>query len=116
MKLEDATKEELIWWIKEHAFELKYELKHFESDVMFRRHRQFNNKAHSAGERYSKALAEYTALLSPYIGHPISSIPRDVYRKGTDLERIMHQAAKEQKRYWNAADKCLCKYEKMQEG
>ena len=36
MKLEDATKEELIWWIKKHAFELKYELRHFGPDVMFR--------------------------------------------------------------------------------
>lgn len=50
MKLEDATKEELIWWIKKHAFELKYELRHFGPDVMFHRYQQFNDKAHSAGE------------------------------------------------------------------
>lgn len=110
MRLEDATKEELIWWIKEHAVELKYELKNFESDIMFRRYRQFNDKAHSAGERYSKALAEYSALLSPYMGLPITSIPRDVCKKGANLEQIMLQASKEQRRYWKAADKCLRKY------
>ena len=81
MNLEDATKEELIWWIKKHAFGLKYELRHFGPDVMFRRYQQFNDKAHSAGERYSKAFAEYSSILSPYKGLPISSIPRDVCKK-----------------------------------
>lgn len=107
MKLEDATKEELVWWIREHAFELHYELEHFESDIMTRRYRQFNDKAHSAGERYSEALTEYAQLLSPYRGQKISSIPRDVCKKGAELEQIMQQAAKEQRQYWKAADKCL---------
>lgn len=107
MKLEEATKEELVWWIRMHAFELHYELEHFESDIMLRRMKQFNAKAHSAGERYSKALAEYSKLLSPYRGQKISSIPRDVCKKGAELERVMQQASKEQRRYWKAADKCL---------
>lgn len=107
MKLEEATKEELVWWIRNHAFELHYELEHFESDIMLRRYRQFNDKAHSAGERYSKALAEYSKLLEPYMGRKISEIPRGVCEKGAELERVMQQASKEQRRYWKAADKCL---------
>ena len=115
MNLEDATKEELIWWIKKHAFELKYELRHFGPDVMFRRYQHFNDKAHSAGERYSKAFAEYSSILSPYKGLPIASIPRDVCKKGANLVSTMLQASKEQRRYWKAADKCLGKYDQMME-
>ena len=35
MKLEEATKEELIYWIKQHNFKLREELKNFESDILF---------------------------------------------------------------------------------
>ncbi len=107
MKLEEATKEELVWWIRKYVFELHYELKHFESDIMLRRMQQFNARANSAGERYSKALSEYSELLSPYMGQKISAIPRDVCKKGAELEQVMQKAAKEQRRYWKAADKCV---------
>lgn len=109
MKLEEATKEELVWWIREHSFELHRALGHFASDIMIRRSQQYNDKAKLAGERYSNALAEYSKLLSPYRGQKISSIPIDVCKKGAELEQVMQQAAKEQRRYWKAADKCVPK-------
>ena len=107
MKLEEATKEELVWWIREHSFELHQAMKHFSSDIMLHRSQQYNEKAKLAGERYSDALAEYSKLLSPYMGRKISEIPRDICKKGAELEQVMLQAAREQRRYWKAADKCV---------
>lgn len=40
MKLEEATKEELVWWIKEHSFELRRALGSFSADIMFYRIRR----------------------------------------------------------------------------
>ena len=43
MKLEDATKEELVWWIREHSFELRRAMGSFTSDIMSRKGRQWIN-------------------------------------------------------------------------
>lgn len=51
MKLEDATKEELIWWIKEHAFALSLRPSEFEADIMRRRHDVYMERADRCGER-----------------------------------------------------------------
>lgn len=37
MKLEEATKEELVWWIKEHSFELRRAMGSFSADIMLYR-------------------------------------------------------------------------------
>lgn len=55
MKLEDATKEELIWWIKEHAFALSLRPSEFEADIMRRRHDVYMERADRCGERYTKS-------------------------------------------------------------
>lgn len=107
MKLEEATKEELVWWIKEHFFELRKAMGSFSADIMFYRSKQYNAKAEAAGTRYSKAMEEYRNLLAPYLGKPLSSLPREVIKKGAELERAMTQAQKEQFRLWKAADRCL---------
>lgn len=107
MRLEDATKEELIWWIREHSFDLSRALVRFGTDIMLRRSRQHNEKAGLAGERYSKALKEYCELLGPYRGKPMASIPGPILKRGAELEEEMTAACKEQRRHWAAADKCL---------
>lgn len=107
MKLEEATKEELVWWIKEHSFELRKAMGSFSAYIMFYRSKQYNAKAEAAGTRYSKAMEEYRNLLAPYLGKPLSSLPREVIKKGAELERAMTQAQKEQFRLWKAADRCL---------
>ena len=106
MKLEEATKEELVWWIKEHSFELRRAMGSFSADIMLYRSKQYNAKAEAAGARYSKALEEYLNLLDQYQGKPLSSLPEKVIKKG-ELERAMTQAQKEQLRLWKAADRCL---------
>ena len=45
MKLEEATKEELVWWIKEHSFELRRAMGSCSADIMFYRSKQYNAKA-----------------------------------------------------------------------
>lgn len=107
MKLEEATKEELIWWIQQHAFDLSYSLKRFEADIMFHRYDEYNHKAKLAGEHFSSALSEYTSLLAPYNGERISSIPKHGINRAAALEKVMNSASKEQRRWWKAADKCM---------
>ncbi len=107
MRLEDATKEELVWWIHENAIRLSHELKRFSADIMFRRHRAYEEKSSEAGERYRAALNNYEELLKPYYGKPIASIPRSVLEQGAALERKMQDAIREQRRMWKAADRCF---------
>ena len=107
MRIEDATKEELVWWIHENAIRLSTELKRFSADIMFRRHQVYEEKASEAGERCRAALNEYEELLKPYYGKPIASIPRNVLKQGAALERKIQDAIREQRRMWKAADRCF---------
>lgn len=109
MKLEDATKDELIWWIREHTFELSRGLDRFESDILLHRSEQYNAKAALAGVQFSQAFAEYRELLKPYNGKPVSSIPDHVVKRGAELEKVMEKANQKQRRCWAAADQCLKK-------
>lgn len=68
MKLEEATKEELIWWIRQHTFEISHALRHFESEILFRRYKDYNAKAEIAGKQYEEAFIAHKALLEPYAG------------------------------------------------
>ena len=107
MKLEDATKEELVWWIKEHAFALSYRPSEFEADIMRRRHDVYMEKADKCGEQYDEALKSYRALLTPYLGKPLGLLPKDVLDQGARLEKAMNAAQRERMRLWNLANKCM---------
>lgn len=107
MKLEDATKEELIWWIQEHAFALSYRPGDFEADIMLHRHDVYMERADKAGEQYDKALELYTSLLTPYLGKPLGDLPREVLDKGAKLEKTMNAAQKERMRLLGLASKCM---------
>lgn len=96
MKLEGATKEELVWWIKSNSFAMSFDERRFESDILFRRSALSTERSHAAGERYSAALVKYTDLLEPYLGRPLTEIPDHVIKKGVALEREMKTASKEQ--------------------
>ena len=85
MKLEDATKEELIWWIKEHSFALSYRPSEFEADIMRHRHDVYMEKADKCGEQYDEALKSYQTLLTPYLGKPLGLLPKDVLDQGARL-------------------------------
>ena len=106
MKLEEATKEELIWF-KEHSFALSYRPSDFEADIMQRRHDIYMEQADKAGERYDKALESYKSLLTPYLGKPLGDLPRDVLDQGAKLEKTMNAAQKERMRLFGLANKCM---------
>ena len=55
MELEKATKEELIWWIKQNQFSFRYELRNFSHDILFHRSEVWRQKADEAGCKYMKA-------------------------------------------------------------
>lgn len=66
MKLEEATKEELIWWIRQHTFEISHALRHFESEILFRRYKDYNAKAEIAGnsmKRHSMRIRRCWSLM-----------------------------------------------------
>lgn len=107
MRLEDATKEELVWWIRKNQFAFKYELKSFSSDILFRRSEAHQKKAREAGNRYLDALKQYEALMSPYNGQPLSQIPDEVIYQAADLSREMERARVAQLRAWKRGDQCL---------
>lgn len=91
MKLEDATKEELIWWIKEHSFALSFRPSEFEADIMRHRHDVYMEKADKCGEQYDEALKSYQTLLTPYLGKPLGLLPKRCAgpgrKAGKDYER-----------------------------
>lgn len=107
MKLEDATKEELIWWIKEHAFALSFSPREFEADIMRRRHDAYIERADQCGEQYDQALKSYRMLLAPYMGKPLRDLPQNVLDRGANLERAMNEAQRERMRLWRLANKCM---------
>ena len=107
MKLEDATKEELIWWIRQQSFELSHALKRFDADILFHRSEVYRLKAEEAGKRYKQAVTEYNEILKPYFGKPIASIPTHIKKRAAELEGVMKSFAQEMRRYWAAEVKCL---------
>ena len=107
MRLEDATKEELVWWIRKNQFAFKYELKSFTNDILFHRSEAYQKKAREAGDRYLDALKQYEALMSPYNGQPLAKIPDEVIYQAADLSRKMERARAAQLRAWKKEDQFL---------
>ena len=107
MRLEDATKEELIWWIREHAFALSLRPSDFEADIMWRRHDVYMERADQCSEQYDQALKSYQTLLTPYLGKPLGDLPKDVLDKGAKLEKTMKKAWQEMMRLRGLANKCM---------
>ncbi len=95
MRLEDATKEELMWWIRKNAVRLYFDERRFESDILFRRSQLAIDKSRVAGERYTAALVKYSDLLKPYEGQRIMDLPQSVITQGAKFEREMNVAAKD---------------------
>ena len=107
MKLEEATKEELIWWIRQHTFEISHALRHFESEILFRGYKDYNAKAEIAGKQYEEAFIAHKALLEPYAGKPIRDIPVNIVHQAAELENAMKTFQEAQMHFWKLADKCL---------
>lgn len=112
MKLEEATKEELIWFIRKNSFTLKNELDSFEFDIMMRRNSDYHAKAKAQSDKCLDLLAEYEKVVSPYNGKPLSSVPESILKKAKGLLDAYKAASEARDRYYKLADKCLKQIER----
>lgn len=92
MRLEDCTKEELIWLIQRRCPHIA---KDFEFDILTHRDEENQKAASEAFERASNALGEYCDIIRPYEGKPLSSMPESVINKATAKIKIRETALKE---------------------
>lgn len=105
MKLEDCTKEELIYFIKRNAF---VDIDRLEFDVLMHRSDAAFQKSKRERDFAIKALGEYAETLRPYEGKPMVSIPDDTIKRATTAWKRYEQHSKSAERH----DK---QYRKIQE-
>lgn len=75
MKLEDCTKEELIWYIKT---QVSYDERELLFCVLMRRSGEVSKSAAQADEEACKALERYAEALRPYEGCGYMDVPDKV--------------------------------------
>ena len=105
MKLEEATKEELILWIKRRIFKLKgalEEFEEFENDILCYRIEKNSAEQERLHKMYKETLIEYIELLKPFEGVQIRAVPQDILDKAIKLQekmsKINKKSQKKQKR------------------
>ncbi len=102
MKLEEATKEELILWIKRRIFKLKGALEGFENDILCYRIERNSAEQERLRKMYKETLIEYIELLKPFEGVQIRAVPQDILDKAIKLQekmsKINKKSQKKQKR------------------
>ena len=86
MKLEDCTKEELVWWLRKNLTWWHFDERNIVTDVLFRRQERMTLIVSEALKAHGDAMNEYRNLLAPYAGHPSLNIPREIIEKGAKLE------------------------------
>lgn len=116
MKLEDCTKEELIWLIRYRCF---HTAKDFEFDILTHREEENQKAASVAFERANNAMGEYCELLKPYGGKPLISIPDSVIHKAAEKMKVREAALKQYDRLekqYHAIQARMDKILNMEEG
>ena len=106
MRSEDATKEELVWWIRRHEFAFRRELCGFGTEILTRRMDQHQVKADEAFDRYIAAVTELRELLAPYTRATQDEIPRKVYQRCVALEGEIKRAMEQWKAHNAASKRC----------
>ena len=83
MKLEDCTKEELIYLLNRRCWSYISSTSELEFDVLMYRSEQTNKAmGHEAGKE-AEALAKYSELLKPYAGERLVDIPENIIKKAS---------------------------------
>jgi len=91
MKLEELSKVDLIWVVK-RLLQMcclgneKHYLKRALSDLEYEKERQRMDEALKLMEETNKKRRELAAMLAPYSGKPLSSIPAAVWAQVGQLE------------------------------
>ena len=106
MRLEDATKEELVWWIRRHEFAFRRELCGFGTEILTRRMNQHHAKADEAFGRYIAAVTEHTELLAPYTRMTLDEMPRKIYHRCVALEGEIKRAMEQWQAHNSASQRC----------
>ncbi len=91
MKLEELSKADLIWVVKRLLLMCclgneKHYLKRALNDLEYEKERQRLDEAHKLMEDTNEKRRELAAMLAPYSGKPLSSIPSAVLDQAGQLE------------------------------
>ena len=84
MKLEDCTKDELIYLLNRRCWSYISSTSEFEFDVLMYRSEETNKAMGYESEKEAEALAEYTELLKPYVGERLADIPENIINKASN--------------------------------
>lgn len=110
MKLEDATKEELIHIIKSHSFVFK----NFEADILNFRIEKVLEEQEQLNKKYKETYSEYRKLIKIFNDTPIKDIPEETFDKGiqlsdelTSLQKKISKKEKEYEKYSKMQDRIL---------
>lgn len=83
MKLEDCTKDELIYLLNRRCWSYISSTSEIEFDVLMYRSEETNKAMGREAEKEAEALAEYTELLKPYVGERLVDIPENIIKKAS---------------------------------
>lgn len=107
IRLEDATKEELIYFIEENSFVLENALRNFETTIVFYRMLKKLEERNIVFKQYTEAFNEYINFLEPYDN--VNDMPKEIIDKGIELKRKMkalkNKLRKIEKKYENLRSK-----------
>lgn len=109
MRLEDATKGELLWWLREGPGALACDEEEIIRDIVQRRAEQAFERSQAAAARYERALERFVSIRKPYCDAPLAQIPNAVLEACADLEAEMQAAGKDEEQYYKEYarwDKC----------
>lgn len=92
MKLEDCTKDELIWMVKRlagmaWAGNAEYYIRGALCDLEYKRQRRAFAEAHKIAEKAQEQWDELFAVLAPYKGQKFSDIPFEVLLKAEKAQK-----------------------------
>jgi hypothetical protein len=79
MKLEDCTKDELIYLLNRRCWSYISSTSELEFDVLMYRSEETSKAMSCEAEKETEALAEYTELLKPYAGERLIDTPERIY-------------------------------------
>lgn len=88
MKLENFSKEELIFWLRTHRFNGASEDKII-SDLLYEKSHKLEEKRDKAQDKFFEVWKEYNELLKPYESKHLSEIPIRTLHYGAELESKM---------------------------
>ena len=107
MRIEDATKGELLWWLRERA--LACDEGEIIRDIAQRRAEQAFERSQAAATRYEHALNQFASIRKPYCDATLAQIPDAVLAECAALEAEMQAASADEGRYYKEYarwDKC----------